>query len=283
MGPAVVLVGVVILLPACYAVYASFVDLRFFQDNGYVGTANYEAVLTSTTFMSALVRSVVFTFLCLAISMPMALGLALLAFSMKNRGNTLMAWMLAPWALAPFAVALIWKWILASGSMGLLNQVLEFLSLGPVALLAESTPAFLALTGVAVWRTFAFGALVLFAGMSQIPKDLFSAAAVDGASFGSVVWRIILPLLRPSVLAAGVVLTISYFNEVQLIVGMTSGGPLNATTTLPYELFQVGIIDLNQGQASALSLVMLIINLFLVVAFSMLTTRIGSRARGKRQ
>lgn len=273
MAPALLLVGLVNVVPALYAVYGSLRDIEYYNDTGFVGLDNYLQIFTSNQFVSAVRLSVTFTFVCLAIALPTAFVIALAVRGMGQRGATLMAWLLVPWALGPFAVALIWEWILTPASSGLLNGVLAFFALGPVSLLAEPTSAFVMLVGVAVWRTVAFAALVLVAGMSQIPEDLLAASAIDRATYREQVREIIFPLLRTSVLAAGVVLTISYFNEVQLIIGLTNGGPRGATSTLAYRLYQVGVVQFDQGLANAMSLVMLTINLILVAMFAAVTGR----------
>ena len=196
---------------------------------------------------------------------------------MGSRGTLLATLVLVPWAMSPIAVAIIWKWILAPFGGGLLATLLASIGWDPVSLLAEPASSMAVLVATSVWRNFAFAALVLAAGLSQIPDELHRASAVDGAGPFQRFRKVTLPLLMPSILIAVVVLTISYFNEVQMIIGLTGGGPVMATTTLSYELFRTGFIEFDQGRANAIGIMMFVINALLLFAFIRLAGRRAGR------
>ena len=212
-------------------------------------------------------RSLVFTFGSLALAVPLALLTALAVRQLGRHGRILLTMLLVPWAMSPIVVALLWKWILLPAPGGLIASILIAIGSAPVALLTDPATAMPTVIAIGVWRNFAFAAIILTAGLGQIPQDLYRAAAVDGLGPVERLWRITLPLLAPSLLIVLCVLTISYFNEVQVIIGLTGGGPINATTTIAYKLYQTGFVELDQGRGNAIAVVMFLINLVLVALY----------------
>lgn len=267
VGPALALVIAINVLPAFLAFYISLRRVFFFGDEGFVGLDNYLSLMRDPLTWAAIWRSLVFTFGALALAVPLALLAALAIRQLGARGRLLLTVLLVPWAMSPIVVALLWKWILLPSPGGLAAAVLALFGVPPVNLLSDPVYAMPTLIVVAVWRTFAFAAIILTAGLGQIPADLYKAAAVDGLSAVERFRKITLPLLAPSLLIVLSMLTISYFNEVQLIIGLTSGGPIRTTTTLGYQLYQTGFIELDQGRGNAIAVIMFLINLVLIVGY----------------
>jgi multiple sugar transport system permease protein len=186
---------------------------------------------------------------------------------------------LVPWAMSPIVVALLWKWILVPSPGGLMSSLISGFGLPPTDLLTDPVLAMPTLIIVAVWRNFAFAAIILTAGLGQIPQDLYRAAAVDGLGAWESFRKITLPLLAPSLLIVISMLTISYFNEVQIIIGLTGGGPIRQTTTLSFLLYHTGFVELDQGRGNAIAILMFLINLLLIMGYiRLLGSRRGSPA-----
>jgi ABC-type sugar transport system permease subunit len=267
VGPAVVLVVAVNVLPAFFGFYSSLRKIFFFTDEGFVGLDNFAAIFSEANTYAVIGRSFVFTFGSLALSIPLALMAALVVRQFGRNGRIFLTMLLVPWAMSPIVVSLLWKWILLPSPGGLLASVFMAFGWSPIAPLTDPAAAMPTIIAVGVWRNFAFAAIILTAGLGQIPDDLYKAAAVDGLTVFERFWRITLPLLTPSLLIVLCVLTISYFNEVQVIIGLTGGGPINATTTLAYQLYQTGFVELDQGRGNAIAVVMFLINIGLVVAY----------------
>ncbi|MEU6998877.1 sugar ABC transporter permease [Nonomuraea sp. NPDC046570] len=267
VGPAALLIIATNLIPGLAAFYTSLRDMVFFHDRGFVGMDNYAELFGNPATWKAVGVSLQFTFAALVLGVLAALVTALVINRMGGTGRLIMTLFLIPWAMSPLVVAILWKWILAPFEGGLLVGILQFVGLGPVALLSDDLGAPAALVGVAVWRTFAFGAILLLAGLAQIPADLYRAASVDGHSAWEQFRRITLPLLKPSILIVVATLTISYFNEVQVIIGLTEGGPIKGTTTLSYLLYEIGFEESNQSYGNAIAVLMFVINMLLILAY----------------
>ncbi len=267
VGPGLGLVIAVNILPAFYGFYLSLRKVFFFQDDGFIGLENYILLFQSPSTWQAIGRSLTFTFGSLALAVPVALLVALGVRQLGARGRLLLTVLLVPWAMSPIVVALLWKWILLPSPGGLATSILAFAGLPPANLLADPALAMPTVIVVGVWRTFAFASIILIAGLGQIPADLYRAAAVDGLGVIERFRKITLPLLAPSLLIVLSMLTISYFNEVQIIIGLTSGGPIHRTTTLGFLLYETGFVELNQGRGNAIAIMMFLINMLLIVGY----------------
>jgi len=278
VGPAVALVIAVNVLPAFVGFYSSLRRIFFFTDEGFVGLDNFVAIFSEAGTYATIARSFIFTFGSLALAVPLALLAALAVRQLGSRGRLFLTMLLVPWAMSPIVVALLWKWILLPSPGGLVASLFIAVGLSPASLLTDPAAAMPTIIAVGVWRNFAFAAIILTAGLGQISNDLYKAAAVDGLTLWERFTRITLPLLTPSLLIVLCVLTISYFNEVQVIIGLTSGGPIDATTTLAYQLYQTGFVELDQGRGNAIAVVMFLINLCLVVVY----VRLLGGGRGER-
>ncbi len=267
IGPALILVVAINILPAFYGFYLSLRRVFFFGDEGFVGLENYVALFSDPFAWQAIGRSLVFTFGSLAIAVPLALVSAMGIRRLGRWGTVLLTVLLVPWAMSPIVVALLWKWILVPSPGGLIGAIFSSFGVPPQDLLTDPVLAMPTLIAVSVWRNFAFAAIILTGGLGQIPKDLYKAAAVDGLGAWESFRKITLPLLAPSLLIVVSMLTISYFNEVQTIIGLTGGGPIRQTTTLGYLLYHTGFIELDQGRGNAIAVVMFMINMALIALY----------------
>lgn len=267
VGPALILVVAINVLPAFYGFYLSLRKVFFFGDEGFVGLDNYAALLADPLAWQAIGRSLTFTFGALAVAVPLALLSALGIRRLGRWGTVLLTVLLVPWAMSPIVVALLWKWILVPSPGGLVGSAFTAFGLPPQDLLTDPVLAMPTLIIVAVWRNFAFAAIILTGGLGQIPQDLYKAAAVDGLGAWERFRKITVPLLAPSLLIVISMLTISYFNEVQTIIGLTGGGPIRRTTTLGYLLYHTGFVELDQGRGNAIAIVMFLINMALIALY----------------
>jgi multiple sugar transport system permease protein len=267
IGPALILVVAINILPAFYGFYLSLRRVFFFGDEGFVGLENYVALFSDPFAWQAIGRSLVFTFGSLAIAVPLALVSAMGIRKLGRWGTVLLTVLLVPWAMSPIVVALLWKWILVPSPGGLVGAIFTSFGMPPQDLLTDPVLAMPTLIAIAVWRNFAFAAIILTGGLGQIPKDLYKAAAVDGLGAWESFRKITLPLLAPSLLIVISMLTISYFNEVQTIIGLTGGGPIRQTTTLGYLLYHTGFVELDQGRGNAIAIVMFLINMALIALY----------------
>lgn len=232
--PALVIVFVFAFVPAFYAFYLSFFKSNFLIFNRHwVGFTNYITVITSGQFWIAFYKIFQYTFWGVILQFILGVLLALsLNKPMKGRSFFRTA-IILPWTLSPVIIAIIFTTILSPSNSGLLNYCLMQLGLlkEPVAWLGIGK----AMTMVIVtntWFGVAFSMLIELAGLQSIPEDVYEAAKVDGAATVQSFFKITLPLLKPIILINLIWITISTFNEFDLVYAMTGGGPIDETNLL---------------------------------------------------
>jgi multiple sugar transport system permease protein len=241
----------------------------------WVGLDNYVAVLTSAVFDQALVNTVLFT--VGSIVGQFVIGLAIAVFFQRRfpLSGVLRSLLLLPWLMPLIVSGAVWRWILDQDN-GVLNRFL-----GAVGLIGEN-PGWLTSTSLAliavivvnIWVGIPFNTTILYGGLQDVPPELYEAAALDGATgwraFRHVTW----PLLRPVVnvvLVLGVVYTIKVLD---IILGLTGGGPANATQTIATQSYHLSFQEFQFGQGAALGNVLIVISL----VFALFYLRVNRRA-----
>ena len=232
----------------------------------FVGVDNYIAVIRSSVFTTALLNTVLFT--VGSIIGQFTIGLALAIFFKKRfpLSGVMRSLLLLPWLLPMIVSSAIWKWMLDKDS-GVINQVLGLLHLDAVPWLTSTSVALIAVIMVNIWLGIPFNMTILYSGLQDIPDELYEAAALDGAvgwkAFRNVTW----PLLRPVVsvvLILGVVYTLKVLD---IILGLTGGGPSNATETLATQSYKLSFANFEFGEGAALGNILVIIALVFALAY----------------
>ncbi|MHB8618503.1 MAG: carbohydrate ABC transporter permease, partial [Chloroflexota bacterium] len=179
--------------------------------------------------------------------------------------------MLFPWAMPTVITAVAWRFMY-NDQLGLFNGTLQRLGLPhQIIWLGSPTLAVVALLILAVWKVNSFVALVLLAGLQGIPKQIYEAAAADGATAWRQFWAITVPYLRPAIMVVLVLRTVESLQAFDIIYGLTGGGPSDATQNLPLFIFQQGLGEaLNFGYGSAAAVMLFI----LIFAFAILYVRL---------
>ena len=236
----------------------------------FVGLDNYIAVIRSSVFTTALLNTVLFT--VGSIIGQFTIGLALAVFFKKRfpLSGVMRSLLLLPWLLPMIVSSAIWKWMLDKDS-GVINQLLGLLHIDAVPWLTSTSVALIAVIMVNIWLGIPFNMTILYSGLQDIPDELYEAAALDGAvgwkAFRNVTW----PLLRPVVsvvLILGVVYTLKVLD---IILGLTGGGPSNATETLATQSYKLSFANFEFGQGAALGNILVIIALVFALVYLRVT------------
>jgi len=163
-------------------------------------------------------------------------------------------------------VGLLWRWLLDES--GLVNYVLLRLGLihAPVHWLSNPAIALYAVMFVTLWKGLGYYMVIYLAGLEAIPSGYEEAAALDGAGPFTRLWRVTIPLLRPSILLAGTLSAIAALRVFEEVYVMTGGGPVYSTYTMFYYMFDQAFGSLHLGYAAALGVVLAAITIVLAVA-----------------
>ena len=281
--PAVIGLLAVSLYPVLQTIVWSFQHYQLTDpDNVYFnGLRNFERLVRDANFWSALRFSLLYTVLSVAGQFLVGFVLALTAHREFRGRGIVRAAMLFPWTMPTVITAVVWRFMYNPDTTGLFNGTLANLHLphNIVWLGSSATLAVIALLILAVWKVNSFCALVLLAGLQSIPGDVYEAASVDGAGPLRQFFSITLPYLRQTIMVVLVLRTVESLQAFDIIVGLTNGGPGNATRNLPLYIFEKGLSGSQDvGYSSATAVVLFAIILVFAIVYVRLLYREESLA-----
>lgn len=270
-APALATIFLIALFPLGWTVWESLHehDLRMpWLGRPFVGLGNYLTILHDARFWQALAHTALFT--VISVSVELSLGLALaLAMNRGFRGRGIVrAAVLVPWAIPTVVAALLWRFIFDSQA-GIANVVLADVGVlhHPLVWFVRASTAWIPIILADVWKTTPFVALLLLAGLQSIDRELYEAAATDGASAWWQLTRITIPLLKPAILVALIFRTLDAFRVFDLIYVMTGGGPGTSTEPVALYTFNALLQNLEFGYGAALSVIVFLITFGLAMLY----------------
>jgi len=245
------------LFPLAFGFALSLMEWDGLGTREWVGLANFHDQLGDAEFRTAFRNTLYYTLL----TVPTGLGLALLTALGVNkvRGRTLYrALYFAPVVTSSVAVSVVWQYLL-NGDFGILNAYLhDWFGLNPPNWLADTRFVMPAIALVGVWWSLGLNMVIFLAGLQNIPPTLQEAALVDGANRFQVFRDITLPLLTPTIFFSIVVAIIFSFQAFDQIFVLTNGGPLNASRTLVFHVYDLAFRDFSFGQSSAAAVLLFV-------------------------
>jgi ABC-type sugar transport system permease subunit len=266
LAPSLILFGVFVFYPLGRAAFLGLHQNDFFGGNRvYIGFSQYRDVLNSDAFRSSLSTTIRFTLLTVPTGLALGLALAVLA-DKALRGMGFFKTVFSSTVATSVAVASLMFLVLLNPSIGVLPKLLPFEVLKNPGLLQDPDTALLAVALTTVWQNIGLTFIVMTAGLQSIPADLREAALIDGAKPWRSFTNITLPLLSPTLLFVGVVLTISAFQSYGQIDLLTEGGPGDRTQVLVYSIYgSTSRIANNEGVQSATAVLLFLIVLVLSI------------------
>lgn len=272
IGPAIALIGFVVVWPVVAMIRTSFQRVSSFGEiKGSNGWKNFTNLFHELAFKGVVERTVVWVVVVVTVTMLLSLALAQL-FNQHFPGRRVTRWaLIAPWAASVLMTAIVFKWMLTPG-YGLINIVLHDLGLlknlngASADPLGKATTAMPWLMFVAVFVSLPFTTYTILAGLATIPGEVYEAARVDGSSRWHTYRAITMPLLRPALTVAALINVMNVFNSFPIIWAMTHGQPGYDTTTTTVFMYILKGKDLGESAAMSVvnfGLVVIIVALFL--------------------
>lgn len=267
VAPHLVLYCVFFLLPVAWSMVLSLLDYQWWGVE-FVGVANYVRVFADPVFWKAVVNTAYYTLGVVPLWLGKALIISALIFPFRKPLQTFFkAAFYLPHVTSAVILSMIWLWIY-NPPFGLLNYLLAFLGVDPVAWLGNKLTAMPSLILMQVVMGGGSSIVLISAAMNGIPMYLYEAAELDGARPAQVFLRVTLPLLKPTLLYLVVTGTINSFQVFTNIYLMTRGGPQFSTTTIVYMIYDTAFKQFQFGPASAMAMVLFVITaVFALVQF----------------
>ena len=272
LAPTMIVMTVVGLYPLLHSLYISLTNYNptFGGRASLVWFQNYGRALQDPQFWHAIKLTLAFTSLSVAVSLVLAILLSLL-FNQRHPGFVILRTIiLIPMLITPIAVGITWR-VMMMPDLGVLNYLLGIIGIGHQLWASNASTALLSVVLVDIWQWTPFMFLIIFAGMSSLPKSPFEAAAIDGASPWRIFFSITLPMLKPVIVIATLLRIVDAFRTYDTVYIITRGGPDFWTDLISVYLQRVNFRFFDLGYGSALSWLTLLIVLAVVLVFVRLT------------
>ena len=268
MTPAALLLLATLAYPIGYTVYISFAEINLgtFRPQGWVGWNNYLNVLEDDRFWSAI--GVTGKYLVFALPLQLVLGFAiaiLINVEWAGRGMVRAAFLI-PLAIAPVIAGGVWRMLL-DPLWGIVNHVIGLVGLTAIDWLGNPFWALVTIICIDTWRWTPFVVLIASAALLSLPRELYEAAEIDGASRWAMLWHITLPLLMPVIAATFVVRWLGAVKMFDIALASTNGGPGRSTSVINMYIYEEAFRGLRFAESSAASLIILFLTMLLTAVF----------------
>jgi len=271
LAPAIVILGLLVAYPVGLLVFNSFfkVDTITPYIREWVGLQNYIEALTSKRVAESALRTIQYSIFALFFEFTFGFGAALLFSAMRGDSRWHRTIFALPLMVPPIVAGLLWRFLLV-GNIGLLNYGLARLGLisdpDAIAWLSSEDIVIYSVSFADIWLTTSFVALVSYAGLTNIPRDLLEAARIDGANALRRFWHVTLPLMRPVIAVIVIVRGVDAAKTFDLIWIQTQGGPHHASEVFSMNIYQRMVRFGDLGEASASGTLFLIVMMVLAAA-----------------
>jgi multiple sugar transport system permease protein len=245
------------LVPAVRGAWFSLTDYSVLAPPRYVGLDNYERLVQDPLFWNAMKVTAYYVVMNIGLQTVLAIAIAVL-MQRLTRSAFVRGVVLLPYFVANVVVALVWFFML-DFQMGIVNVLLERVGLDAQAFFGDPALALPTIALINVWRHMGYTALLIFAGLQMIDRQVYEAAEIDGAGPWRQFWSVTLPLLRPVLVLVLVVTVTGSFQIFDTVAVTSNGGPVDATRVIYLYIYQLAFGQLDFGYASALSVVLFLV------------------------
>jgi|SRR5882757_2007055 len=273
-APFLLLYVLFLIAPTAYGIIMSFFNSSLVHNGlgGFAGPDNYTEALKSSDFWSSMWHTVLFTIITTPPLVVVALVLAMFTDRLKRGRWFYRLLFFAPYVIPSASAALIWSWLYAA-PIGLWGTWLNDIGIGAPNWLADPNWAMASVGLMTVWWTLGFNFVLYLAGLQEIPRELYEAASVDGASPWTQLRHITIPLLRRTtalVLVLQIIASLKIFDQIYL---MTGGGPNFATRPVLGFIYDIGFTDLRTGYTAAASMLYFLLILAVSLVWFLINRR----------
>ena len=273
LAPTLIGLGLFTFLPILASIALAFFRWDIITDPQFVGLDNFAQIAADPTIRVSFLNTIAFVIIAVTLQLALALGLAVLVNAKMPAllRSFFRSVLFFPLILSAAPVSIIMSYLF-NENFGLVNHFLNMFGIGNVAWLTSPQGAMVVVVLVYVWQNFGFSFLLFLGGLASIPKEVYEAAQVDGATSWRQFWRITFPLVSPTTLVASVMAIISALQIFDQPYVLTRGGPGDSTRTAVMVIYESAFKQLEFGKASAIGIVLTIL-IMLVTALQFRLSR----------
>ena len=256
-APALAVMVLLTVYPILNVAVTSFQNYNYLTGvRRWTGIGNYVDILHDKVFLRAFLNTIVYCLGTTVCEVGFGTVLALVFFGEFRGKSGFMIMAIFPMMLSTMVVCAVWK-TLYHYDIGLFNYVLNSLGLGKIGWLIDKDKALLSLAIVDIWQWTPFAFIVMQAGLSSVPTEIFEASMIDGANYRQTVFRITLPILKDQIFLLLLLRAIDTFKIFAKVMALTRGGPGNATETTSFFIYREAFSYFKLGRSSAASVITL--------------------------
>jgi multiple sugar transport system permease protein len=251
--PVIGILAIAAFIPLGYGLVLSFYKYKLNMPSLkplFIGLGNYIDLFKDELFIRTLMNNIIFAFLSVSIEVVVGVIIAMLLSDDSKISRIIITVILVPMIIAPVVAGTLWRMML-DRTYGVVNYLLSFLNIPPVAWLASDRTALFSIIFVDFWQFMPYVAILVLSSIKSIPDTLFEAARVDGAGAFTIFKKIVLPIIAPVIIVVAMVRLIDAFKVFDTVFVMTQGGPGSATEMLPTYIYRQGIKFFKVGYSSA--------------------------------
>src|SRR5262245_39058256 len=266
LTPTLLVILLLVAYPFGAAVYMSLQNKMVGAPGRYVGLANYFELFRDEVFVRTVWNSVIYTVVAVALKFVLGLTMALILDQPRRFNNFFRTLLFVPWAVPVVIVSLNWRWIFDDLSGYLNNFLITFhLSNNIISWLSDPNLAMACVIAVVVWAGTPLYSMTFLAGLQAIPKELYEAAEIDGASVVQQFFYVTVPRLKTIFLTTVMLSTIWTATNLQFVLILTRGGPASRTEIFPHLAYMTALGARRLGMGAAVSLVFLPVLVVLII------------------
>lgn len=251
--------GLIRFYPTVQAFWLSLTDWDLMSDPEFIGLANYREMVADPVFWKVFKNTFLYLILGTPISLILSFFIAYYLDRTRFMHGFLRALYFVPYITTAAAMAWVWRWFYQPAPTGVINDLLAQVGISQVPFLKSTTWALPSILVTAIWAGLGFQIIIFLAGLRAIPTSYYEAARIDGLGEGSILWKITLPLLKPTLVFLVVFSSIGFLRIFDQVYNMTTndpGGPLNSTKPLVLMIYQTAFSSYDMGYAAAQTVVL---------------------------
>lgn len=254
------ILGVMIfnLIPTITSFYLSFTKWNLLGSPKFVGLKNYQSLIEDPLFYKVFNQTLLFVFGTVILEVIISLLIAVGLNSVPKLKGLFRTIYFLPVVSSMVAVSILWNWIF-DPAFGFLNYFLKLIGINPIFWLSDPNWALPSIIMVAVWKNLGYSTVLFLSGLQTLPGDCLEAASVDGAKQHETFFKIVIPLLSPTIFLVTIMSFINAFQTFDSVYILTSGGPQNTTNLMVFWLYKNAFEFYNMGRASAIAYVLFLV------------------------
>lgn len=270
--PFLIIFFVFMIFPLLFGMVISFFNWNILGSPSFLGFENYVTLFQDAKFYSSLWHTFEFVLMTTPTLLLLGFAMALAVTGSSPLKGVMENIFFIPYIFSMTVISTLWAWIMQK-DFGVFNQLLVAIGKSPVGWLTNEKMAMWSVALTTLWWTAGFNMVLFSAGIKQIPRDVYEAAHIDGASWWQVTRRITIPLLSSTTVLCLILQIIASFNVFGQVYVMTGGGPYGTTRVLVQYIYETGFKYFKMGYSAAMSYILFLIILIVSVVQYLLLGR----------